>query len=317
MRKLFLFSTFVALALISTNSYAQTDNELKKIQEKAAKALKNAQKIVAKTPALKTSDDSLAYTFGVAQSNGLRNYIIQMGVDTAYIDQFVQGVMERASLDKDDKARFAYFQGLQIGGQVQQMATDISKNISTADSQTTIDPNIVATGVMQGMLGNSSKKVEAAGEEFRAYMTALQQKQEEQRKQEAERQNAQTIAEGKTFLEANKTKPGVVTTPSGLQYKVLKLGDGPLPNANQRVKVHYEGHLINGTEFDSSYKRGEPATFGVKDVIKGWTEALCLMPVGSKYELYIPYNLAYGERAAGAIPPCSTLIFTVELLGIE
>jgi FKBP-type peptidyl-prolyl cis-trans isomerase FklB len=124
-------------------------------------------------------------------------------------------------------------------------------------------------------------------------------------------------AEGEAFLQANAAKPGVKVTPSGLQYKVIKAGTGAVPIDGQQVTTHYSGTLINGKKFDSSYDRGEPATFGVNQVIKGWTEALKMMPVGSKWELYIPYDLAYGERAVGAnIPAYSTLIFTIELLAI-
>lgn len=124
-------------------------------------------------------------------------------------------------------------------------------------------------------------------------------------------------AEGEAFLAENAKKEGVVTLPSGLQYKVIAEGNGNKPTANQQVKCHYEGTLINGAKFDSSYDRNEPAVFPVNGVIQGWVEALQLMPVGSKWELYIPYNLAYGERGAGqSIPPYATLIFTVELLEI-
>ncbi|MDH6353851.1 FKBP-type peptidyl-prolyl cis-trans isomerase FklB [Dysgonomonas sp. PH5-45] len=123
---------------------------------------------------------------------------------------------------------------------------------------------------------------------------------------------------GKEFLEINKNKAGVVTLPSGLQYEILVKGDGKIPTATDQVKCHYHGTLINGTVFDSSVQRGTPATFGVNQVIPGWVEALQLMPVGSKWRLFIPSNLAYGESGAGqAIEPNSTLIFDVELLGIE
>jgi len=124
--------------------------------------------------------------------------------------------------------------------------------------------------------------------------------------------------EGEDFLAANKSKEGVVTLPSGLQYKVLKEGTGPKPSPADSVVCNYRGTLINGTEFDSSYKRGQPATFPVNGVIKGWTEALQLMPVGSKWQLFIPPDLAYGQRGAGAdIGPNATLIFEVELLSIQ
>ena len=122
---------------------------------------------------------------------------------------------------------------------------------------------------------------------------------------------------GREFLAANAKKPGIITTPSGLQYEVLTQGTGDVPQKTDKVKVHYEGKLIDGTVFDSSIQRGEPAVFGLNQVIKGWTEGLSLMPVGSKWRLYVPQELGYGERQAGKIPPYSTLIFDVELLGIE
>jgi len=127
-----------------------------------------------------------------------------------------------------------------------------------------------------------------------------------------------TIAEGKAFLEENGKRPEVITLKSGLQYEIIKEGNGSVPTANNTVNVHYHGTLIDGTVFDSSVRRGEPATFGVTQVIAGWVEALQLMPVGSKWKLYIPSNLAYGAQGAGQhIGPHTTLIFEVELLGIE
>lgn len=126
------------------------------------------------------------------------------------------------------------------------------------------------------------------------------------------------VNEGKAFLEANGKRGEVVTLKSGLQYEILKEGNGPIPKANNTVKVHYHGTLIDGTVFDSSVQRGQPATFGVTQVISGWVEALQLMPVGSKWKLFIPSNLAYGSQGAGQhIGPHTTLIFDVELLGIE
>lgn len=128
---------------------------------------------------------------------------------------------------------------------------------------------------------------------------------------------AEASADGIAFLSENATKAGVKSTPSGLQYKIIKQGTGAIPVDGQKVKTHYQGTLINGKKFDSSYDRGQPATFGVNQVIAGWTEALKLMPVGSKWELYIPQELAYGARGAGAnIPPYAALIFTIELLEI-
>ena len=134
-------------------------------------------------------------------------------------------------------------------------------------------------------------------------------------KLQAER-GKKNIEEGKKFLEDNAKREGVVTLPSGLQYEILTAADGKKPSASDSVKCHYHGTLIDGTVFDSSVRRNQPATFGVSQVIQGWVEALQLMPVGSKWRLFIPYNLAYGERGAGSIPPYATLIFDVELLDI-
>ena len=128
----------------------------------------------------------------------------------------------------------------------------------------------------------------------------------------------QAKAEGEAFLAENAKREGVIVTGSGLQYEVLTAAEGKKPKATDKVKVHYEGTLIDGTVFDSSYRRGEAISFGLNQVIKGWTEGVQLMSVGAKYKFFIPYNLAYGERGAGAqIPPYAALIFTVELLGIE
>ena len=133
-----------------------------------------------------------------------------------------------------------------------------------------------------------------------------------------EEQTAALKAEGEAFLAQNAKNEGVVTRPSGLQYKVLKSGNGATPKASDSVECHYEGRLISGTVFDSSYQRGETATFGVTQVIAGWVEALQLMKEGDKWQLFIPYNLAYGERGAGAqIPPFATLIFDVELIKVK
>jgi len=171
-----------------------------------------------------------------------------------------------------------------------------------------IDPAIMARGLRDAFANGKTLLTE---EEERAVLTQLQ--TDMRRKQQELAQAA-----GLAFLEANKTKEGVVALPSGLQYKVLQEGTGPKPTATDTVVCNYRGTLLNNTEFDSSYKRGQPATFPVTGVIKGWTEALQLMPVGSKWQLFIPADLAYGERGAGGqIGPNATLIFEVELLSIQ
>jgi FKBP-type peptidyl-prolyl cis-trans isomerase FklB len=161
--------------------------------------------------------------------------------------------------------------------------------------------------------GTNGKKPLLTVEEVKATLTAFQ--QEIQTKQQAMAQK--NAAEGEKFLAENKTKEGLKTTASGLQYKVLKEGAGAQPKSSDSVTVNYRGTLLDGTEFDSSYKRGEPATFPVGGVIKGWTEALQLMKVGSKFQLFIPANLAYGEQGRPGIPPNSVLIFEVELMDVK
>ncbi|MGH9712514.1 MAG: FKBP-type peptidyl-prolyl cis-trans isomerase [Candidatus Acidiferrales bacterium] len=170
-----------------------------------------------------------------------------------------------------------------------------------------VDPNILMRGMKDALAGGKTLLTE---EEARALIAELQ---GELRKKMEEKM----AKEGEAFLAANKTKEGVVTLPSGLQYKILKAGTGEKPTTSDSVVCNYRGTLINGKEFDSSYKRGQPATFPVSGVIKGWTEALQLMPVGSKWELFVPADLAYGARGAGGdIGPNSTLIFEVELISI-
>jgi len=155
-------------------------------------------------------------------------------------------------------------------------------------------------------------------EEAKTVMTDLRNEMIKKQQAQAQRIGDANKAAGQQFLAANKAKEGVVTLPSGLQYKVLKEGTGPKPAATDTVVCNYRGTLVDGTEFDSSYKTGKPASFPVNHVIKGWTEALQLMPVGSKWQLFIPSDLAYGERSPGAeIGPNSTLVFEIDLLSIQ
>ena len=171
-----------------------------------------------------------------------------------------------------------------------------------------VDVNTLSQGIDDVMSGNDLKvDLQEANRIVQEYMQAAQAKQYEG-----------VIAEGKAFLEANAQKEGIQTTASGLQYRVVQEGTGASPADTSSVTVHYTGKLVDGTVFDSSLKRGEPTTFGVNQVIAGWTEGLQLMKEGAKYEFYIPYNLAYGERGAGgAIPPYATLIFEVELISVN
>ena len=204
---------------------------------------------------------------------------------------------------EDDK--ISYFIGMQIGNQIMRNMQDMDLNIAALlkgfeDVLRKVPPAL------------DQEESKAVMQTFQKKMQAKQQEMMEKQKKQA----AENIEIGKKFLDENKTKKGVKSTDSGLQYEVIREGAGPIPTAADTVKVHYEGKLLDGTTFDSSYKRSEPSEFGVTGVIKGWTEALQIMKTGAKYKLYIPADLAYGERGRPNIPPNSVLIFDVELLEI-
>lgn len=193
------------------------------------------------------------------------------------------------------------------------IGTDMAQSLDNIKSD--LNVNALINGLEDQLEGKTLKvEKDEARRVMREFTGKMQQKLEDERKVNA----ASNTEEGAKFLEENKNKEGVITTESGLQYIALKKGDGPKPITTDQVRVHYRGTTLEGKEFDSSYKRGEPATFGVTSVIKGWTEALQLMNVGSKFKLFVPPDLAYGERGAGGmIGPNAVLIFEVELLGIE
>jgi len=204
------------------------------------------------------------------------------------------------------KQKFSYALGMNIGAG---LGANLKKQSVDVDS------NLISQGLKDAISGGKTRLTqEEAQAVLKEVQTEVQKEQQAKMKEAADKNKG----EGEAFLAANKSKDGVVTLPSGLQYKILTAGTGPKPTASDSVKCNYRGTLINGTEFDSSYKRGQPATFAVGQVIKAWTEALELMPVGSKWQLFVPSSLAYGERGAGAeIGPNATLIFEVELLSIE
>ena len=260
---------------------------------------------------LKTDIDSLSYSIGMAQTQGLKGYLTgRLDVDTAYMAEFIKGLNEGAN--KTSKKDIAYMAGLQIGQQISnQMMKGINQELFAGDSTKTISKDNFLAGFIAGTLEKGGvMTMEAAQEYTRTAMETIKAKAMEEK-------YADNKAAGEKFLAENKAKEGVKTTESGLQYKVITEGKGEIPADTCKVKVNYKGSLIDGTEFDSSYKRNEPATFRANQVIKGWTEALTMMPVGSKWELYIPQELAYGSRESGQIKPFSTLIFEVELVGIE
>lgn len=200
------------------------------------------------------------------------------------------------------KDKFSYALGMNLGTNLQKQSVPV-------------DPNIVMRGLKDALAGGKTALTE---EQARAALMEVQTEMRNKQQEQMHLAGEASKKEGAAFLAANKAKDGVVTLPSGLQYKILTAGTGPKPTASDSVVCNYRGTLINGTEFDSSYKRGEPATFPVSGVIKGWTEALQLMPVGSKWQLFVPSDLAYGERSPSPdIGPDSTLIFEVELLSIQ
>ena len=261
---------------------------------------------------LKTDIDTVSYAIGLAQTQGLKQYLVnQLGVDTAYIDAFIKGLNEGANAG-DDKQTAAYYAGIQIGQQISnQMVKGINHELFGDDSTKTISMKNFLAGFIAATTGNKQHMtIDKAA-------TTAQTKMQQIKAQYAEKQFGENKAAGEKFLAANAKKEGVKVLPSGVQYKVLKEGNGEIPADTSLVKVHYEGKLIDGTVFDSSYKRGEPVDFRANQVIKGWTEALCHMPAGSVWEVYIPQALAYGERQSGQIKPFSTLIFKIELISVK
>lgn len=296
MKKLIL----IALAVAAGVSFNTADAAKKKKKEPVA-----VQKD--SVAALTTAADSLSYAAGVVRTDGLLPFIKQQyGVDTAYMADFVKGYKDIISLENTEKAK-AYAAGQQIALMVKQrMLPFLKDEFKTRPGS--IGDEMFHLGFTSTLLKDLRLMPDSTA---KAYFDAAF-------KQTIAERDAANRKAGEDFLAANKAKPGVKTTASGLQYKVIKEGTGATPKVTDDVTVKYEGRLIDGTVFDSSYKRpGETATFKPEQVIKGWTEALTMMPVGSKWELYIPQELAYGARQTGTIKPYSALIFTVEVVSIK
>ncbi len=276
----------------------------------AATPKKKASKKKANVAKVDTIDvKRFSYLMGRINTEGLKPYLVQQkGVDTTYMAQFIDGFNqdEMTTADKQAKARIA---GMEIREDVmKRVLPNLSKQVD--ESGCIMDRELFVKGFVEGLMGTpldiSNDSVISLIQKNMEYYTATA----------MEKKYGQNRIDGENFLKTNLKKDSVQHTASGLQYKVITMGTGDKPTKDQKVKVNYEGRLINGTVFDSSYKRKQPATFGVGQVIKGWTEALQMMPVGSKWELYIPQELAYGAKEQGKIPPFSCLIFTVELLDI-
>ena len=259
---------------------------------------------------MKSDIDSLSYMMGVSNTNGLKDFAEQrMGVDSITWADFVKGIEE--GINKATKKDRAYTAGVQIG---QQLSADMFEGMNSQlfgnDSTQSLSKANFMAGFIAAIKNSAIVSQEEAQEYAKTHTEAIKAKA-------MEAQYGENKAAGEKFLAENKTKEGVVTTESGLQYKIFKAGKGEIPTKSSTVKVHYKGTLIDGTEFDSSYSRNAPTSFRADQVIAGWTEALTMMPVGSKWELYIPQELAYGVRDAGKIKPFSALVFEGELLEIE
>ena len=269
------------------------------------KKTKKQTENVVSTPAvvLNTTADSVSYAAGMSLTNGLMPFLQQQyGLDETFMDDFLRG-FEEAIRAKVDNATKAYGAGISIAAMLEdRMVPGVTEEFK--DSDTPIQHDLLVQGFIASLKKDTTFfQQEAAETLMRTTRDAVKHAKEEAAKKE-----------GRKFLAENATKEGVKTLPSGLQYKVLREGTGKVADVNDEVVVKYEGRLIDGTVFDSSYERNpQTSKFRPNQVIKGWTEALSMMPEGSKWELYIPENLAYGERQAGKIPAFSTLIFTVEV----
>ena len=262
---------------------------------------KKDKKQTATPVALQSVEDSLCYATGIQMTNGLIPYLIgQKGVDTTYLYKFIEGFEAAIAKENNADELTAYAAGIDVAKMMTtSMLSSAKRNLSGMVDSLNID--MMAKGFVDALKKDHTVFNDSTAQHF---VTVHKEQQALKIKEASE-----------NFLKENGQQPDVVTLPSGLQYKVLRQGTGAVAGPNDKVEVKYEGRLINGTVFDSSYTRTpQTTTFSPSQVIKGWTEALTIMPEGSMWELYIPYNLAYGERGAGAdIPPYSTLIFKVEV----
>lgn len=287
------FTVVAAMAIATTSAFMSCGNSAPKAD-------------------LKNDVDSVSYAIGMAQTQGLKPYLErQLGIDTTYMADFIKGLNEGANAG-DNKKKAAYYAGIQIGQQISnQVVKSINHELYGEDSTKTISMKNFMAGFISGTTGKKGlMTVEQAS-------MLAQTKIQQIKAREMEKQYGPNKKAGEAFLAANKKKAGIVTLPSGVQYKVIKEGTGAIPADTSVVKVQYEGRTIDGKVFDSSYKRNSPATMKCNQTIKGWTEAIVRMPVGSIWEVYIPQELAYGERQLPDIKPFSTLIFKIELLSIE
>ena len=263
-------------------------------------------------PSLKNDVDTLSYAIGIAQSQGLKNYLSQAkGIDTTYMSEFLQGVNDAINAD-EDKSKEAYFVGIEIGQQINNMVKGLNYQLFADDSTQSISVRNFMAGFASAVMGQDTRMTVAeADSTAQALFQAIKAKTQEKKFSENK-------LAGEQFLAENAKKEGVKTLPCGVQYKVIKEGNGALPTDTSVVVVNYEGRLIDGTVFDASNRHGDkPAEFQVGGVIKGWKEALKAMPVGSEWEIYVPQDQAYGPNQQGQILPFSMLIFKVELVDVK
>ena len=293
----------IALAIVVASAFSIEGFAAKK-KEKAQK--KQEKSVVTMT----TQSDTLSYVAGMSLTQGLVEFLQHsMKIDTAYMADFISGLEK--TIESADYPQFkAYMAGMEIAKQLKEkMLPGMARELK--DSPDSLVEELAFRGFIDALQGDTTYyNIEDASLLFKDLMS-------EAKEAKTEKLYGENRRAGEQFLAENSKKEGVTTTESGLQYKVIVEGKGEKPQATDRVKVNYEGRLVDGTVFDSSAKHGDkPLEFKANQVIKGWTEALTLMPVGSKWELYIPYDLAYGERDSGKIKPFSALIFTVELVEI-
>ena len=253
--------------------------------------------------------DSLTYDLGMAQADGLKQYMtMQLQVDSTCIEDFIKGMKDGCEKELS-KSEDAYRKGLDVGAQVKQMAESLSKDVYADDSTKSVNVKNLLAGLIAGLKGTASMSSDSAYAEFNKLLEPIH-------NANLEKTYGDNRKAGEKYLAENKKKEGVVTLPSGVQYKVITAGDGAMPTDTTVVKCNYEGKLIDGTVFDSSYERNQPfeVNLAQANVIPGWVEVLKLMPAGSKWEVAIPYDQAYGNREMGQIKPFSALIFTIETL---
>lgn len=252
--------------------------------------------------------DTLAYELGMAQVDGLKQYMYgQLGVDSAYIDEFIKGMQEGAK--GADPKQDAYLKGMQVGKDIEGMAKGLSKEVYGDDSTKTVNVNNILAGLVEGLKGKATMSSDSA-------MMSFNKRLEPIREKGLLDKYGDNKKAGENFIAAKAKEEGVQKTAGGVYYKVLTEGKGAVPADTATIQVNYEGKLIDGTKFDSSYDRNQPMNVNLAQggLIQGFMEALKLMPAGSVWEVYIPQELAYGAKEAGQIKPFSALIFKLEIV---